>query len=198
MDYLKNGNIVKTLTGVYWRVHEIDGKIYFTDSREWMPLYEFPYMCGEQRKEYTICEIWAPKSHNAIGAFMTEKLLTEEPYIGLYGKCIWRKEDISINGRWAIDLIRKERERQINEEGYSHDIDDGWENGQLANAASCYAETPQRKKTIYNNSVEVRIDRYHRWPFVPGMWKDSPNNRIRELVKAGALIVAEIERLKRK
>jgi hypothetical protein len=35
------------------------------------------------------------------------------------------------------------------------------------------------------------------WPFAPERWKPSPSNRIRELVKAGALIAAEIDRLQR-
>jgi hypothetical protein len=35
------------------------------------------------------------------------------------------------------------------------------------------------------------------WPFTEHWWKPTPNNRIRELEKAGALIAAEIDRLLR-
>jgi hypothetical protein len=35
------------------------------------------------------------------------------------------------------------------------------------------------------------------WPWDLNSWKPSPDNRIKELVKAGALVVAEIERLQR-
>lgn len=33
------------------------------------------------------------------------------------------------------------------------------------------------------------------WPFEPPSWKPCPDDRVRELVKAGALIAAEIDRL---
>ena len=36
------------------------------------------------------------------------------------------------------------------------------------------------------------------WPWKEAWWKPTPEDRIRELVKAGALIVAEIDRLRRK
>jgi hypothetical protein len=35
------------------------------------------------------------------------------------------------------------------------------------------------------------------WPWDKGWWKPTPDNRIRELEKAGALIAAEIDRLQR-
>jgi hypothetical protein len=35
------------------------------------------------------------------------------------------------------------------------------------------------------------------WPFFTRPWKPTPDNRIRELEKAGALIAAEIDRLQR-
>jgi len=38
---------------------------------------------------------------------------------------------------------------------------------------------------------------HRRWPWHPLQWKPTPKDRVRELVKAGALIVAEIERLQR-
>jgi hypothetical protein len=35
------------------------------------------------------------------------------------------------------------------------------------------------------------------WPWDRAWWKPSPNNRIRDMEKAGALIAAEIDRLQR-
>lgn len=35
------------------------------------------------------------------------------------------------------------------------------------------------------------------WPFSQEWWKPTPDDRIRELAKAGALIAAEIDRLQR-
>ena len=85
------------------------------------------------------------------------------------------------NPNAAIELIAAERRRQVEAEGYSTDHDDEHATGELADAAACYA-------------LGVRTPR---WPWGTDWWKPSPDNRVRELVKAGALIVAEIERLQR-
>jgi hypothetical protein len=50
----------------------------------------------------------------------------------------------------------------------------------------------QRRKTLRSTGI---IGRY--WPWDREWWKPTPNNRIRELAKAGALIAAEIDRLQR-
>mgnify|MGYP003501457172 CR=1 FL=1 len=85
----------------------------------------------------------------------------------------------------AIDLIVAERERQITQEGWSVSHDDQHEDSELAEAASCYALPP---------TIGVRAEH---WPWDWSWWKPTEKDRIRELVKAGALIIAEIERLKR-
>lgn len=93
----------------------------------------------------------------------------------------------------AIDLIATERQRQIIQEGWSFSHDDQHNDGELAAAATCYAMPDEiRNAIIWNITVRFRI-----WPWADCFWKPSPGNRIRELVKAGALIVAEIERLQR-
>lgn len=95
----------------------------------------------------------------------------------------------------AIELIKQERERQISVEGWTHEHDDTHANGELACAAFCYAFPP-----MFRHSERFRnrgSDEPHYWPWLMEWWKPTPNDRIRELVKAGALIVAEIERLQR-
>lgn len=83
----------------------------------------------------------------------------------------------------ALQLIAMERERQRRGEGYSLRHDDDHCNDELARAAAVYAMPDDlRNEGMYPNC----------WTFKP-----SPDDRIRELVKAGALIVAEIERLQR-
>lgn len=89
----------------------------------------------------------------------------------------------------AIELISEERERQIAKKGYSLSHDDGHENGELAIAACCYAYPRQ---SLYVDEI-----RNNEWPFEPESFKPEPMNRTRELVKSGALICAEIERLQR-
>ncbi len=87
----------------------------------------------------------------------------------------------------AIELIAAERQRQITEEGWTPEHDRQWKGGQLAMAATCYVMPPiiRRAREIFK----------YLWPWEMGGWKPSPNDRKRELIKAAALIVAEIDRL---
>lgn len=99
----------------------------------------------------------------------------------------------------AIELIAAERKRQIEVEGWTLDHDDRHDEGQLADAAATYA--------ISDNQVEFLDEHWGDdqylllWPFDLKWLKKKRNaaidQRIRDLVKAGALIVAEIERLNR-
>lgn len=84
----------------------------------------------------------------------------------------------------GIELIAEERQRQIEEEGWTLEHDKQWKHGELAEAAACYASLLDRPST---DIEEV-------WPFDMTWWKPS-QDRIRELQKAGALIAAEIDRL---
>ena len=103
----------------------------------------------------------------------------------------------------AIELIADERIRQIEEEGFTFEHDDQHGDDQLALAAACYAIPCGQYRVASSASsmidrYEVCIERHWMWPCDKKWWKPSPDDRIRELVKAGALIVAEIERLQRK
>lgn len=89
----------------------------------------------------------------------------------------------------GADLIADERQRQIDVEGYTpeHDALEGSE-GALALAAAVYALPAEaRAKTPDGTPVF--------WPWSRFYWKPTPDDRVRELVKAGALIAAEIDRL---
>ncbi|CUJ54388.1 hypothetical protein [Achromobacter sp. 2789STDY5608628] len=86
----------------------------------------------------------------------------------------------------ARDVLA-ERQRQISVEGWTPDHDDQYWKGQLASAAGCYAMFT----LAYPAGEPVSY-----WPWLPGWWKPSAEPR-RNLVKAGALILAEIERLDR-
>lgn len=90
----------------------------------------------------------------------------------------------------GIELIAEERKRQINEEGYSWRHDDEHYAHQLSDAAIVYAApAPLRYKVM------------DWWPWDKSYFKEDKTfttaGRIRELVKAGALIAAEIDRLQR-
>lgn len=86
-------------------------------------------------------------------------------------------------------LIAAERQRQIDAEGWTpaHDADHVGDH--LAWAAVCYV-TPEYRRSTRNG---VPVD----WPWEKWFWKPTPDDRVRELVKAGALIAAEIDRLSR-
>lgn len=88
----------------------------------------------------------------------------------------------------GIELIAAERQRQIEKEGWTAGHDKQHENGELALAAICYAFGDSVR-----NSGVINFKRL--WPWGAEWWKPTPDNRIRELVKAGALIAAEIDRL---
>ena len=89
----------------------------------------------------------------------------------------------------AMVSIVDERIRQIEVEGWTPEHDDEHEMGELARAAACYAVGEMIADEATGGSV---------WPWSDDWWKPTwPIDRRRELVKAGALIVAEIERLDR-
>jgi hypothetical protein len=96
----------------------------------------------------------------------------------------------------GIKLIAQERKRQIEQEGWTAEHDRQHKFGELALVAACYA-IPQSLRLAsrvierfwpwWGN--EDRATRGTQW------YKPCPDNRIRELTKAGALIAAEIDRL---
>jgi hypothetical protein len=93
----------------------------------------------------------------------------------------------------AIEDIARERQRQISFEGWTpeHD-DDQHDKGEMARAAACYAYEATR--TEHQRSLDDGFAP-PMWPWAERWWK--PTDSRRDLVKAGALIVAEIERLDR-
>ena len=95
----------------------------------------------------------------------------------------------------GVQLIKEERLRQINFEGFSPRHDDCYTKDELAKAAACYA-LPKRCRNPYWGKSGKLLPHY--WPWAERYWKPSPDDRIRELAKAGALIAAEIDRLQRK
>lgn len=87
----------------------------------------------------------------------------------------------------GIELITEERKRQIEKEGWSKEHDSHHVDHELAIVASLYAlPSGQREITVRS-----------RWPetWAYEWWKPTPEDRIKELTKAGALIAAEIDRL---
>lgn len=89
--------------------------------------------------------------------------------------------------RRGIEFISEEIKRQIEVGGYAYEHDSRHSDNELAIAASCYC--------LPSGQREIRVR--EQWPFEYEFWKPTPDDRIKELSKAGALIAAEIDRLQR-
>ncbi len=83
----------------------------------------------------------------------------------------------------GVHLIAMERIRQLAELGHRPENDDRYTARELQHAAACYAMGSPIPQPF--------------WPWGSSQWKPSRENPIRDLTKAGALIAAEIDRLKR-
>lgn len=91
-------------------------------------------------------------------------------------------------------LIAEERARQIAKEGWTPDHDDEHTNGELADSAACYAALGGAQARGRAN--EPWMPPPAAWPWDQSWWK--PQDQMRNLVRAGALLAAEIDRLLRK
>ena len=96
--------------------------------------------------------------------------------------------DLLAWGSQAVLDVAAERRRQIEAEGWTPEHDDEHAEG-LACAAACYA-AGSRRLMIEGDMADIEV-----WPWDESWWK--PTTPRRDLVKAGALILAEIERLDR-
>jgi hypothetical protein len=108
----------------------------------------------------------------------------------------------SVRTERAILAIRAERNRQIEVEGWSEAHDDEHNSGgELAAAAACYL----RQVATY---ARLRLQGHHvlpgdyketnplqAWPWATKWWK--PKDPKRDLIRVGAMVVAELERLER-
>lgn len=94
-------------------------------------------------------------------------------------------------------IVENERIRQIEKEGYTLAHDDQHENGEIGIAALCYEQEPL-ERDLRGGDFDIKITVPNNFPWNDDYWKPTPNDRNRELIKAGALYMAEIERLERR
>lgn len=93
------------------------------------------------------------------------------------------KIDVKIISNGVILEIDDERKRQIDKKGHSSSHDDMHDGGELRYAAAAYCLD------------EVKVGGTWIWPWDTMYWR--AGNIRRNLIKAAALIVAEIERIDR-
>lgn len=99
--------------------------------------------------------------------------------------------------RQAIVDVIAERQRQVTAEGWTPVHDEQYRNNELAFAASCYAFHAAAASWDMEDDG-IPYDSHpapKNWPWEPEWWK--PKSARRDLVKACALILAEIERIDR-
>lgn len=89
--------------------------------------------------------------------------------------------------------IAAERKRQMWDEGWTTDRDDQHSRGEMALAAMAYTQAATQVSTSTAEMRALPAPRY--WPWSTEWWK--PKDRRRNLVRAAALIIAEIERIDR-
>lgn len=101
--------------------------------------------------------------------------------------------------RQAWRDVLAERKRQVESEGWTPEHDDAHAKGEMASAAGVYAlaagSYDYRWVLIGRTPNDYLAAALKLWPWEPNWFK--PKDRRRDLVKAGALILAEIERLDR-
>jgi hypothetical protein len=97
----------------------------------------------------------------------------------------------------AEDLIKAERQRQRETIGYTDESDDRHVRGELRSAAECYFAAALKESGATEGNVNPTARVPSTWPWSPGSWRPF-SGKVRMLTKAGALYVAEKERLKRK
>jgi hypothetical protein len=94
-------------------------------------------------------------------------------------------------------LIARERKRQIEEEGWSAGDDEQHDSGELSRAAAVYAKdvADRLEQESYGFDTSGPSLFPTDWPWDKKWWKPTPDDPVRQLVKAGALIAAEIDRI---
>ncbi len=93
----------------------------------------------------------------------------------------------------VVQWFCAERRRQVDIEGWSLEHDDLYDAGEMAHAAGCYAIAAIRPANDRRMGLGYPPDH---WPWEVRWWK--PADPLTMLVKAGALLIAEVERLERR
>lgn len=106
-----------------------------------------------------------------------------------------------------LELVAKERARQINDEGYKREHDDEHTDGSLADAAACYAANSEKiwqelkffhKQFDYGKGgFDVKGKAVPLWKWHESYFKKDKHPRKKQLIISAALLMAEYDRLER-
>ena len=127
----------------------------------------------------------AREAYDDLGTVMIDDMVGPRPI-----------EDLpALTHRSALADIAAERLRQVEQEGWTPEHDDQHNGRQMAKAAACYASFAGLSDRTRGEELYAPGSVFTAWPWQPSWWK--PTSPRRDLVKAAALILAEIERLDR-
>ncbi|MBN4937064.1 hypothetical protein JY409_03275 [Stenotrophomonas maltophilia] len=91
----------------------------------------------------------------------------------------------------GVKAIAAERERQLQAEGFTRKGDRQYRRGELASAATAYAQVAAMDLYCGTRGYIAGLPPPSIWPWAPEWWK--PVDTRRDLVRAGALIAAQID-----
>ena len=136
----------------------------------------------EQYASTGTCAHWTPPEPAGDGWRLIEVYDTEDGPLALFVQPETTQRMARTHTRHALAIVLAERQRQISECGYRPLDDDFYVQGQLPRAAAAYAVS----------AAGMQDDPLMLWPWLDDGFK--PRGAIEDLARAGALIVAEIER----
>ena len=112
----------------------------------------------------------------------------------------WQLDALEVNAKQpaqAVDLgtgvaaIADERQRQLQAEGFTREKDQQYRRGELAKAATAYVQLAAMDLEAGTRNHIAWCEPAAVWPWAPEWWK--PVDARRDLVRAGALIAAQID-----
>jgi hypothetical protein len=162
---------------------------------DWPGCDECDHQCGEDCRPMTVAEMHAAIDHQTADLIHAGILFADDEWTTPAG---WKpseartRELLRTKIRYvfapenpAARDVLAERQRQVSAEGWTPEHDDEHIDCSMSRAAACYAL----------DAAGYTTHHLPFWPWEPGWWK--PGGPRRNLVKAGALILAEIDRIDR-
>ncbi|MBG6957853.1 hypothetical protein I5J15_20305 [Pseudomonas aeruginosa] len=168
------------------RVAALESKLAELEKQEPVAWGAFHFGGKRDGKLYTHCETEAQIEAYILDMHRSSDSLTLRK-VPLYGAPVAQAGQVP--QAW-LD-VQAERRRQITAEGWTPEHDDEHSHGQMARASACYALAGSSAPNDGTAALLVSLA----WPWDEQWWK--PSTARRDLVKACALALAEIERLDR-